>query len=98
MLENDEPQRVRNADNLAFARNLLNKQRVSLLDLTRCNPLINAKTPTNRQLIRVVDEVPSELIQKLSNGDSTIIDALPELDVIPEDEKSSAFKKALMIF
>ncbi len=49
----------------------------------------------SRTHIRVIDEVPNVLMEKLVNGKSLIFKALPEPEDNPKEEKSSKFLSAL---
>jgi len=71
--------------------------RPKLLDLSRRNPLIATKLgPRSNSHIRVVDELPDILFYKLNNGQELSLEPLPAIDDDPRDERTSAFRDALI--
>jgi hypothetical protein len=63
-----------------------------LLDLSNGNRLLNYKfSNRGRRQIRLVDELPDELVRKLLDGKRLFFKALPELGDQPADEKSDEF-------
>jgi hypothetical protein len=71
--------------------------RPKLLDLSRRNPLIATKLgPRSNSHIRAVDELPDILFFKLNNGQEMRLVPLPAIDDDPRDEKTSAFRDALI--
>lgn len=74
----------------------IEQMRPKLLDLTRRNPLLSTKFSTRRHsLVRVIDELPDNLFDRLQNKQMRF-DPLPQLDQDPKDEQNSKFKKALV--
>jgi hypothetical protein len=66
--------------------------RMRLLDLSNGNRLLNYKfSNRSRRLVRLIDELPNELIDKLKEGKRLVFKSLPEPGDEPEDEKSDAF-------
>jgi len=69
------------------------KIRDKLLDLTLRNPLLNYRHPSGRSL-RVIDEVPNQLFERLVDGDAFELRALPR---VPRDgEKIDAKAKEFL--
>ena len=69
--------------------------RRKLLDISRRNNLINFRqTDNNRRVLRVVDEVPSKLLEKLINSEMQF-QPLPDIGEEPADEKTDEFNIAL---
>lgn len=77
----------------------MNELRPKILDTTLRNSLLNTqfreKTHTH---IRVVDELPAVLHEKLSNGVRMLLDPLPPLEEEPKDEQTDAFRQAVAEF
>lgn len=70
--------------------------RMRLLDLSNANRLLNYKfSNRSRRQVRLVDELPDQLISKLQDGKRLVFKSLPEPDDEPEDEKSDRFLLAL---
>lgn len=69
--------------------------RAKLLDLTLRNPLLSTRlSGRTRAYIRIVDELPDVLVEKLCSGSMRII-ALPPLELEPKDEQTREFEEAL---
>ena len=63
-----------------------------LLDLTNSNRLLNYKfSNRSRRHVRIVDELPDEVIGKLEDGKRLAFRSLPELGDEPQDEKEDIF-------
>lgn len=78
-----------------FVSDLIEGLRPKLLDLSRRNPLLSAPfSERSHALIRVVDEVPTVLFEKLVTGSMRLV-ALPPLDEDPKDEQTREFQSAL---
>ena len=76
----------------------LELMRERLLDLTGRNPLLNTKfSDRSHSHIRVVDEVPKVLFNKLKNG-YMVLKALPPIDQQLPDESTEIFKDTLLNF
>ena len=70
--------------------------RMRLLDLSNTNRLLNYKFDgRSRNRIRLVDELPDQIVDKLQNGKRLLFRALPEPGDEPGDEKSDSFLLAL---
>lgn len=70
--------------------------RQKLLDLTARNPLLSFKhSGRAMQHVRVIDELPNQLFEKLSADSPMSFRSLGNEESIPEDEKSLAFQRAL---
>ena len=81
-------------DALTERINLLSER---LLDLTARNRLLNTKFKSaGRNLFRVIDELPDELLKKLIRGKMTF-KSLPAVKSDPTDENTRRFKEALEI-
>ncbi|MDO8749941.1 MAG: DUF4011 domain-containing protein [Dehalococcoidia bacterium] len=70
--------------------------RLRLLDLTNRNRLLNATfSDRSASHVRVIDELPDTLHQKLIDGKALSFRALPEPPDEPHDERSENFQKEL---
>lgn len=70
--------------------------RKRLLDLSLNNQLLNFRlSEKSRRHIRLVDEVPSQLIDRLLDGKHLIFTGVEMPDIEPEDEKTPEFQAAL---
>ena len=93
--EEIEAPRQLSAKELA-TRKRIAELRMRLLDLSNNNRLLNYKfNGRSRNRIRLVDELPDQLVDKLQNGKRLLFKALPEPGDEPEDEKSDSFLLAL---
>jgi superfamily I DNA and/or RNA helicase/very-short-patch-repair endonuclease len=73
----------------------IEKLRIKLLDLTRRNPLLATKfSDRSHSHIRVVDELPQILFEKMNNGIMKFV-PLPPLEEDPKDEMTQEFQNAL---
>ena len=69
--------------------------RLALLDLTRRNPLISTRfSERSNALIRIVDEVPKQMLQCILDQSMKIV-SLPSLEDELEDETTEKFQGAL---
>ena len=78
-----------------FVAQQIDKLRPKLLDLTRRNPLLS--TPFSERThanVRVVDEVPTIIFEKLVTGKMRVV-PLPPLEEDPKDEQTREFRSAL---
>ncbi len=66
------------------AADTLREIRQRLLDLSRRNTLLNFRHPRGKSL-RVVDEVPGQLVERLLNGDSFVFEPLPRVPLEHEE-------------
>ena len=77
-------------------RQKLNQSLNNLLDLGRRNPLVSTRfSARSNSFIRVVDELPEVLFNRISNGNAMYFTALPELHESPPDEDSEQFQRAI---
>ncbi len=76
----------------------IDELRKRLLDLSLNNQLLNFRlSEKSRRHIRLVDEVPSQLIDRLQDGKHLIFTGVEMPDIEPEDEKTPEFQAALKI-
>ncbi len=71
----------------------LDEIRQRLLDLTRRNALLNYRHPKGRS-IRVIDEMPDQLFDRLLGGDRFIFEPLPRVPS-PNEEMSDSIREFL---
>ena len=89
-------ERVAEGPRTEAARKAIEKLRMNLLDITNRNKLVSMKhSEKARTHVRVIDELPDELMAKLEDGKTLAFKALPEPPDDPEDEKNDAFQMAL---
>ena len=73
----------------------IEKLRPKLLDLTRRNPLLSTKfSDRSHSHVRIVDELPQLLFEKMAGGSMELI-PLPTLEEEAKDEKTQEFQNAL---
>ncbi|WP_304525724.1 DUF4011 domain-containing protein [Halomonas sp. I5-271120] len=73
--------------------------RPKILDTTLRNSLLNTQFREKTQShIRVVDELPAVLHEKLSSGAKMLLDPLPALEEEPLDEQTDDFRQGLAEF
>ncbi|MCE3234209.1 MAG: hypothetical protein K0Q50_389 [Vampirovibrio sp.] len=73
----------------------IEKLRPKLLELSTKNPLLSTKFSSRSiSYVRVVDELPDVLAEKLSNGQMRVL-ALPAIEQDPKDEQTQVFQDAL---
>ena len=78
-----------------FINERIERMRPRLLDLTRRNPLLSTPfSERSHSNVRVVDEVPSFLFEKLLTDKMRLI-PLPPLEDNPKDELTKKFKNTL---
>jgi Protein of unknown function (DUF4011) len=76
----------------AAAQKRINELRMRLLDLTNNNRLLNYKLGgRSRWQIRLVDELPDQVLTKLVEGKRLVFKSLPEPPDESADEKNDAF-------
>jgi len=79
-----------------FVRQVIQQYRTKLLDLTSRNPLISFRhSERSRSHIRMVDEVPEKLFEKLISGKQLFFDPLPDPELTPADETTTNFQRLL---
>jgi len=70
--------------------------RLRLLDLTNRNRLLNYKfADRSRRVVRIVDELPDELLQRVDDNKRLTFKPLPEPNETPPDETTEEFLLAL---
>ena len=78
------------------ARSAIEKLRMSLLDISNKNSLVRMRhSDKSKTHVRVIDELPDELLSRLENDRKLTFKALPPPPDVPEDEKTDAFLMAL---
>src|SRR6185295_2264720 len=89
--------RVRKETLQDLVRTKIENLRPKLLDLSRRNPLISTKLgPRSNSHIRPVDELPDVVFFELNNGQEMTLIPLPPIEEDPRDEKTEAFREALI--
>jgi very-short-patch-repair endonuclease len=79
-----------------FVRTVVQQYRLKLLDLSSRNPLINFRhSEKSRTHIRVVNEVPEILFNKLEANKQLTFDPLKEPNFVSSDESTAAFEADL---
>jgi hypothetical protein len=80
----------------AFVRNVIQQDRAKLLDLTSRNPLISFKhSDRSRSHIRVIEEIPERLFNRLTAGRDLCFKPLPDPELTPQSEEASIFVNLL---
>ena len=78
-----------------FIKAAMEQYRAKLLDLSSRNPLVNFRhSERSRSHIRVVDEIPEKLFEKLETSRQLWFAPLPEPVLIPPDEERPLFTQA----
>ncbi|WP_025272099.1 DUF4011 domain-containing protein [Haloglycomyces albus] len=77
-----------------IAAQKLDHLRRDLLDLTRNNALVNCKI-TSDQYLRVIDEQPRFIFERLVNDKPMTFQSLPEPPSTPQDEQTAEFRSAV---
>ena len=78
-----------------FIKKAIKDLRDRLIDISKRNPLISFKhSERSASYLRVIDERPDALFQRLRNGEMRF-EPLPDPQVEPADEKTSDFRMAL---
>ncbi len=76
----------------AFVRKVIEQDRAKLLDLTSRNPLISFRhSDRSRGHIRVIEEIPERLFNRLFSGRELSFKPLPDPELIPLMEEASIF-------
>lgn len=82
--------------NRDLIRRRLGQSLNNLLDLGRRNPLVSTRfSARSNSFIRVVDELPEVLFNRITNGNSMHFASLPDLHEKPPDEATDQFQSAL---
>lgn len=80
----------------AAAQKRIAELRSRLLDLSNANRLLNYRfSARSRRQVRLVDELPDQILAKLQEGRRLVFKSLPEPGDEPADEKSDVFLLAL---
>jgi hypothetical protein len=80
----------------AAAQKRIAELRMRLLDLSNSNRLLNYRfSSRSRRQVRLVDELPDQILAKLQEGKRLVFKSLPEPGDEPPDEKSDVFLLAL---
>ena len=78
-----------------FVKAAIQQYRAKLLDLSSRNPLVNFRhSDRSRSHIRVVDEIPEKLFERLESSRQLWFDPLPDPLLIPADEELPLFQEA----
>jgi len=73
----------------------IQQYRAKLLDLSSRNPLVNFRhSDRSRSHIRVSDEIPEKLFERLESSRQLWFDPLPDPLLIPADEELPLFQEA----
>jgi hypothetical protein len=83
------------SDGGAFFASSIEALRRRLLDLTGRNPLLNYRHGRTRKSIRIIDEHPDQLFNKLQGESVLRFKSIGEPDDEPQDEKAPEFRRAL---
>ena len=81
---------------LKVVQKAIEKYRENLLDISNRNNLINLNfNPRSNKVIRIIDELPNNIYQKLTDeADKRLqLIPLPPSEKEPKDEKTEIFKK-----
>ena len=72
----------------------IKKFRENLLDISNRNNLINLNfNPRSNKVLRIIDEIPNSVFQKLNNNAKLKLVPLPPSSDDPKDENTTEFKK-----
>ena len=79
----------------SFVRGVVQQYRAKLLDLSSRNPLINFRhSDRSRSHIRIIDEIPEIVFEKLISGKQLTLSSLPDPELEPADELSASLQAA----
>jgi very-short-patch-repair endonuclease len=79
-----------------FINKTIEQYRAKLLDLSSRNPLISFRhSEKSRSHIRVIDEIPEKLFEKLDSSRQLWFDPVPDPVLVPPDEETPVFEQAL---
>ena len=94
----EEPKKEYSSERKENVKKTLEDLRLKLLDLTGKNPLVSFKhRETNKNQVRLIDEIIDILYQKLNDNKPLQFLSLPEPDNNPKDEKTEKFLNELEI-
>ena len=81
---------------LEITQKAIKKFRENLLDISNRNNLINLNfNPRSNKVLRIIDEIPNSVFQKLDNNAKLKLVSLPPSSDEPKDERTPEFKKVL---
>ena len=81
---------------LELTQKAIKKFRENLLDISNRNNLINLNfNPRSNKVLRIIDEIPNSVFQKLANNSKLKLIPLPPSSDSPKDENTPEFKKVL---
>jgi very-short-patch-repair endonuclease len=87
-----------NPDFKGLVLGTIEKLRAKLLDLTMANRLLNFKpSEKSKSHVRVIDEIPEALFEKLENGKELEFAWIEDPDLEPTDERTREFSEAVKI-
>jgi len=93
--QTNEPHAVEYGDMHSFLTKAIKELRDKLIDISKRNPLIAFKhSERSASYLRVIDERPDALFQRLQNGQMRF-EPLPDPQAEPADEKTPDFRMAL---
>ena len=79
---------------LKITQKAIQKFRQNLLDISNRNNLINLNfNPRSNKVLRIIDELPNSVFEKLNNNIKLKISSLPPSSEEPKDERTDKFKK-----
>ena len=88
--------RTREEETSGLVRTRIDSLRHRLLDLSRRNPLVSTRFPgRSSACVRVVDELPDQLLFTLRDHRDMVLAPLPSLDGDPRDEETPHFRGRL---
>ena len=81
---------------IELTQKAIKKYRENLLDISNRNNLINLNfNPRSNKVLRIIDEIPNSVFQKLSSNKKLKLVPLPPSSDDPKDENTPEFKKVL---
>ena len=81
---------------IELTQKAIKKFRENLLDISNRNNLINLNfNPRSNKVLRIIDEIPNSVFQKLNKNSKLKLIPLPPSSDNPRDENTSEFKKVL---
>jgi Protein of unknown function (DUF4011) len=87
---------TQNSDLKGLVLATVGRLRAKLLDLTMANRLLNFKpSEKSKSHVRVIEEIPEVLFEKLESGKELEFAWIEEPDLEPLDERTQAFLEAV---
>jgi superfamily I DNA and/or RNA helicase len=81
---------------IELTQKAIKKYRENLLDISNRNNLINLNfNPRSNKILRIIDEIPNSVFQKLNSNKKLKLIPLPPSSDNPKDENTAEFKKVL---